>query len=334
MSIPKEFKKKRILFSFTLGFGLLAFFLYQSDLKEIWEQVKEAEFLPIALAFLLHYSTYLVRGYRWKQILTKIGFKGSSWGLGKITLIFQSVDCIVPAKLGDLYGAHLVKLNYNFSRSSSLGSIVLQRFLDAAGNFFLMVGAVFFLFGRKVPSQMVSLIHWSVGFILTGTLIGVLFLWKSGWFSRHLPEKLQVLIESFKEGLRPKMRTLPLLTGLTLLIWLLEAGRFYCICQSINVAAGFPSAIIISLLAALATAIPFTPSGLGAVELVMVNLMTLLDFPSGPIKYSIIILDRLVSYWSQIPIGLITLGVSSYSGMKIWNLQEGTKTKSYQEVNP
>jgi len=334
MSIPKEFKKKRILFSFTLGFGLLAFFLYQSDLKEIWEQVKEAEFLPIALAFLLHYSTYLIRGLRWKEILLKLGFKGSSWGLGKITLIFQSVDCIVPAKLGDLYGAHLVKLNYHLRRSASLGSILLQRFLDTAGTFLLIVGAVFFLFGRTIPSQMISLLHWSVGFILTGTLIGILFLWKSGWVSRHLPKRLEVLVESFKEGLRPETKSLPLLTASTLLIWLLEAGRFYCICQSVHIDVGFAAAIIIPLAAAMASAIPFTPSGLGAVELVMVNLMTLLDFPSGPIKYSIIILDRLVSYWSQIPIGLITLGVSSYSGMKIWNLQEGTKTKSYQEVNP
>jgi uncharacterized protein (TIRG00374 family) len=334
MSIPKEFKKKRIIFSFTLGFGLLAFFLYQSNLKEIWEQVKEAEFLPIALAFLLHYSTYLVRGYRWKQILTKIGFKGSSRGLGKITLIFQSVDCIVPAKLADFYGAHLVKLNYHLRRSASLGSILLQRFLDAVGSFLLIVGAVLFLFGRKIPSQIVSLIHWSVGFILAGTLMGVLFLWKSGWFSRHLPERLEVLVESFKEGLRPEMRSLPLLTGSTLLIWLLEAGRFYCICQSVHMDVGFSAAIIIPLAAAMASAIPFTPAGLGAVELVMVSLMTLLDFPSGPIKYSIIMLDRLVSYWSQIPIGLTTLGISGYSGMKIWNLQEETKTKNYQEVNP
>jgi uncharacterized protein (TIRG00374 family) len=224
-----------------------------------------------------------------------------------------------------------MKINYQLSRSASLGSILLQRFLDAAGNFLLMICAVFFLFGRKVPSQMVSLIHWSVGFILGGILIGVLFLWKSGWVSRHLPKRLEVLVESFKEGLRPEMRTLPLLTGSTLLIWLLEAGRFYCICQSVHIDVGFAAAIIIPLAAAMASAIPFTPSGLGAVELVMVSLMTLLDFPSGPIKYTIIMLDRLVSYWSQIPIGLTTLGISGYLGMKVWSLHEEVTSENYQE---
>jgi uncharacterized protein (TIRG00374 family) len=81
---------------------------------------------------------------------------------------------------------------------------------------------------------------------------------------------------------------------------------------------GFWATIIITTSAAMATAIPFTPSGLGAVEIFMVSVMTLLDFPGGPVLYTVIFLDRIVSYWSQIPAGMLTMWVSGYTGMKLW----------------
>ena len=227
-----------------------------------------------------------------------------------------------------------MKLNYHLSRSSSLGSILLQRLLDAAGSLFLLLAAILFLFGSEIPSEMVSLLHWYAGPVLAAALIGAILLWKSHYLSRHLPVRLQVLIEAFKQGLKPEIRSLPMLTASTLLIWLLESGRFYCVCRSLNVEVGIPSAIIIPVAAAIATAIPLTPSGLGAVELVMVSLMTVLGFPAGPVKYTVIMLDRVVSYWSQIPIGLIALSISGFSETKIRTLKKNMKSITYEEAEP
>ena len=99
MSLFTEMKGRNAILSFLLAFGLLAFFFYQADPGAIWAQVKKAGSFPIAGAFLLHYSAYLVRGFRWKEILLRLGFTGSGWSLSKITVIFQSIDCILPAKL-------------------------------------------------------------------------------------------------------------------------------------------------------------------------------------------------------------------------------------------
>ena len=84
----------------------------------------------VVLAFLSHYLSYLVRGYRWKKMIRPTGFSGGTIDLAKIIFLFQSVDCVLPAKLGDVYGAHLMKINFSLRRSFSLGSIFLWRIMD------------------------------------------------------------------------------------------------------------------------------------------------------------------------------------------------------------
>jgi uncharacterized protein (TIRG00374 family) len=321
MMLSGELTKKRTLLSFLLGFGLLALFLYYCDLGEVLRTLKKVQPMPLAIAFLLHYVSYFFRGLRWKNVLCKWTLPAGSWTLGAIILIFQFVDCVLPAKVGDLYGAHLMKVNYGLSRSVSLGSIVLWRLLDAFVVILLCGGATLVLFGITVPNLMISLFQWWTVLIVVTVLLGILFLYKSHWLSRHLPERVRTVLSSFGEGVKPDVKTLPGLVASTTVIWLLEAGRFYCVCLSLNISAGIWPAIIITTASAMATAVPFTPAGLGAVEIFMVSVMNLLDFPSGPLLYTVILLDRAVSYWSQMPLGLITMWISGYSGMRLWTSQ-------------
>lgn len=325
-----ELKKKRTILSFVLSFVLLALFFYYSDPKSILSKTREARLAPLVIALLLHYFSYLPRGFRWKRIFCKFGLKASSRDLAIITLILQSVDCIIPAKIGDIYGAQLMKLNYHLSRTISLGSIVLWRLLDALVVLLLCGVAALLHFGTTIPSLIVSLFHWWMLFLIVAALLGFLiwYLYKSHWFSRHLPESIRVLLEAFGNGVKPELKNLPLLFAVTVLIWLLEASRFYYICQAMDLPAGFLTALIVTTGSAMATAVPFTPSGLGAVEIFMMTLMLFLGFPDDPVTYTVILLDRAVSYWSQIPIGMLTMWISGFSGLKLWAQSGKIQTKT------
>lgn len=319
--LSDELKKKRTLLSFLLAVGLLALFFYYCDLGGVLRVLKKVKLLPLTIAFFLHYVSYFFRGLRWKKVLCKWDLQAGSWTLGVIILIFQFVDCVLPTKVGNLYGAHLIKVNYGLSRSVSLGSIVLWRLLDIFVIVLLCGGSTLVLFGITVPNIMITLFQWWTVFIVGAVLLGILFLYKFHWLSRHLPERIRTVLSSFGEGMRPDVKTLPGLVCTTVVIWLLEAARFYFVCLSLNISAGILPAIIIATASAMATAIPFTPAGLGAVEIFMVSLLNFLDFPNGPILYAVILLDRSVSYWSQIPVGLITMWISGYSGIRLWALR-------------
>jgi uncharacterized protein (TIRG00374 family) len=48
----------------------------------------------------------------------------------EILFLSWLVNCIVPAKLGDLYRAYLLKLNSPVSATKTLGTVFMERILD------------------------------------------------------------------------------------------------------------------------------------------------------------------------------------------------------------
>ena len=98
-SLRTEFLRKRTLLSFALSFGLVYLFLSRSTMGDILRSVKNVDPPFLILAFFSHYLSYIVRGYRWKKMIREPGFSASTLDMAKIIFLFQSVDCVLPAKL-------------------------------------------------------------------------------------------------------------------------------------------------------------------------------------------------------------------------------------------
>jgi hypothetical protein len=250
------------------------------------------------------------------------GFSGGTINLAKIIFLFQSIDCILPAKLGDVYGAHLMKLNFAMSRSFSLGSIFLWRIIDFVMVMAITVTAAFLLFGKRIPPDLFFGME-VAGFCLVVLLVLIgLFFYYHKWFPiSPKSERLKSLIDSFHHGLKLKGRRVPLLLMTTLVIWFLEAGRFFFVCKSMGVEVNMLSVLFITSSTVFLTAIPFTPSGLGAVELGMVKLLSLIGI-GNPVAYPLIIWDRVIAHWSQILFGIIFILFSKAANVKIWQFKE------------
>jgi uncharacterized protein (TIRG00374 family) len=322
-SLQHEFFRKRTLFSFGLSFLLIAFFLSQTTFSDLSRYVAQADLAFLLLAFSAHYSSYLIRGWRWRRMLRIADFSGTTIDLAKIIFLFQSVDCVLPAKVGDVYGAHLMKLNFGLSRSFALGSIFLWRVIDLIVVTLLATGAAFVLFESQIPPELMSAMK-VVGPGLAVLLAGMGFLFHAHhWWSAIVKSaRLQKLLASFREGLRLNWNMLPALFISTTLIWGLEALRLYFICKAMAVDLNVSAVVFITLCAVLFTAIPFTPSGLGAVELGMVKLLALVGITS-PVAYPLILWDRFISHWSQILLGVVFVIFSKPIQVKIWQSEEG-----------
>jgi uncharacterized protein (TIRG00374 family) len=101
---------------------------------------------------------------------------------------------------------------------------------------------------------------------------------------------------------------------MSVVIWWLEASRVYLVAKSLNVHLGFEMAIFVGLMAALLTTLPFTPAGLGVVEVAIVSVLKLADVPVD-LAGSVALLDRLITYW-----GLIAVGAAVYLCMLKWGI--------------
>ena len=91
-----------------------------------------------------------------------------------------------------------------------------------------------------------------------------------------------------------------------------EAMRLYFVvlAMGFNLPMGICGAFFVALIASLLTAIPFTPAGLGAVEGVVVFILTTLYGLRAPRLLAIVLVDRAISVLSVIIFGGITYIVS------------------------
>ena len=321
-SLKKEFLRKRTLFSFGLSLVLVYVFLSRTTVGDILHSASQVDLLFLALAFLSHYVSYLVRGNRWKQMIRPAGFSGGTVDLAKIIFLFQSVDCVLPAKLGDVYGAHLMKINFSLRRSFSLGSIFLWRLMDLVVAMAIIVILALALFGNRIPPEIVTAMKVAAPclFILL-VVVGFFFRSHRWLLARFKSERIRGVIDSFQKGLRLNWKMVPFLLLSTTTIWFLEAGRFYFVCKSLGVDIPIIPVLFISTSSALLTAVPFTPSGLGAVELGMVGLLAFVGI-GGPAAYPLIVWDRLIAHWSQILFGALLILFSKAAHLEIWQFEE------------
>ncbi len=144
--------RRRMLNVRTIGsllFGALLLFLLarvvfgdQFDWGEVGRLIGQADPGFLLLAFAAYYATFPVRGYRWKYVLEKSGMPLPFKDATEILFLSWFVNCLVPAKLGDLYRAYLLRANYAASISGRDRPRKDQKPADRASAAMMMMSAI------------------------------------------------------------------------------------------------------------------------------------------------------------------------------------------------
>jgi len=296
---------------------ILIFAATMVDLKQIWREIEACDKRYVILGALAHYATYLVRGMRWRRCLIHLPVKAGSIKFGLLVFFYNFVDNLVPAKLGDLYAAHLARINFKIRRSAALGSIVFLRMLDAWIILSLASLACWVLFADHLPKAVV----WSLiggGLIAVGAtaIMVVFFLFKRklpGW----IPGKIQHMIQAFHTGMWPRPKELFPIAVLTLTIWALETVWIFSLLQAFGIRFGLTEAVFLTMIPLLASAFPITPSGAGVVEITLYSCLRVLDL-SSPIAASLTVVNRFLDYWLHIALGVLTWSIRRVIGLRTW----------------
>ncbi|HST03453.1 MAG TPA: lysylphosphatidylglycerol synthase transmembrane domain-containing protein [Chloroflexia bacterium] len=312
----------RTIISFVLALGILIFIFTRLDINpaDTWATMLTANPLMLLLGFVIYYSAFWLRGLRWKQLIQNVGLDKEPDvhlpnvnGLVEIIYLSWFVNCIVPAKLGDAYRSYLLKRNSGVSFSSTIGTILAERVIDLLVLFGLLA-ASFTLVSNRLASDanssdfnlgLVMIVGALMVIALIVGLVGLRFF--GDLMLRFVPSRFKSKFASFQQGILRsfKRRSLPVLLGYTILIWLCEAGRLFFVTRSLDAHEVTISAVIfIALLSSLLTTLPLTPGGAGLVEGAVVLAMTLF-VDNHNLAVSIALLDRLINYWSLIAGGII-----------------------------
>ncbi len=303
--------------SIVIAIVILIFAARFVDLKEIWRQIAACDKRFVLLGALAHYATYIVRGMRWRRCLIHLPIKAGNRKFGLLVFFYNFVDNLVPAKLGDVYAAHLARINFRIRRSAAMGSIVFLRMVDAWMILLLAALASWLLFADRLPGAVFwSLIGGCIIAVGATSIMLVFFLFKKklpGW----IPLKIQQMIQAFHTGMWPRAKELFPIAILTVTIWGLETVWIFCLTVAFGLDIGSAEAIFLTMIPLLASAFPFTPSGAGVVEITLYSCLRVVGV-STPIAGSLTVVNRFIDYWLHIALGVITWALRRFIGLRTW----------------
>jgi glycosyltransferase 2 family protein len=300
------------ILSFGLALAILVFVVRRLDIDPaaIWAQIQKANPLILGAALALWYGEFFVRAWRWGRMLDSAGAAGAHDGrtphtprLAEIVCLAYFANSIVPAKLGDAYRGYLLKREAGISLSAGLGTILAERVVDAMVLVIVLAGAALVVFGAAMPSQAQPALTLGALLLVVAAIgLGVMWLTRD-LLVKLLPGRAQGIYTRLHGAVFGALRKPYLIVGLGILLWLGDGTRVWLVSQSLNAGLSPAVAILVATMGALLTIIPFTPAGLGVVELgvgsVLVGVVGLDPVMAG----SIILLDRVVVYWTLLVVG-------------------------------
>jgi uncharacterized protein (TIRG00374 family) len=332
MSLLRRIRQPRTILSIVIPLAIIAMAVAAnwSDMEKVPGEITRADPLLLLVAFAIYYLGFPLRGGRWTRLLRGAGYRIRAWDGTEIIFISWLVNCVVPAKLGDLYRAYLLKLNSPVSATRTLGTVFMERMLDLIAIAALGIAAGYIRFRGSLGDlpQSVQVIF-ALGVVVIVGLIVALVVMRN--FGRRviaflpLPRRVSDLYERFEEGVFGSVgvRGLPLLGAMTVAVWITEALRLYFVVRALGfteVDLGLSGAMFVALIGSLLTAIPFTPAGLGLVEAGMLTLLTRIFNATPTHAAAIVLLDRAISVFSIVVLGAIVYMLSSKprgAGMKV-----------------
>jgi uncharacterized membrane protein YbhN (UPF0104 family) len=311
-ALGQRFLRPQTLLSFLFAALIIVFLVRRVDVNpvQLWQEIRSANLALVGIALLIFYSGFLIRVIRWRQMLTQAGITSlpnvtlpTNAGMLEIMLLSWFANCIVPAKLGDVYRAVLLKRRSNAPITTTMGTIAAERIIDLLLLLVLMLATAPVVYGSNVPNGSPNAMVYG-GACAMAIIVAVGLVWVF-WhrLRRQLPAILGEPIARVQFGLFENLRSPWPCVGYSALLWILEGVRFFFIAWSLGTVLPPSTALFIALAGSLAAVWPFTPAGLGVVEATLVYLLTLAGV-SADTAAAIVLLERVVSYWSLIVVGI------------------------------
>lgn len=322
LSLSKKLLNWRTLVPLVIVIVAIVFFIQklQIDPQKTWTAIKSANGFFLLVAFAIYYFSFPLRTLRWRVLLENVGFTKANgvelpkfWKLLEIIFISWFTNSIVPAKLGDLYRAYLLRQEAGVSATRTFGTVMAERLLDLIVLLLLFIPALIISLHAHLP----VVLRGGLELTLAAVILGIAVLFMMHLFptqiAKLVPMRFRDYYYHFQEGTLGSFKRIPILTGLTFGVWACEALRFFFVALALNLIGGdvthiITAAIFIALGEALLTVVPFTGGGIGLVEAGMLAMIGLFNHGAPNalnLTTAAILLDRTISLFSIVLLGFI-----------------------------
>ena len=255
------------------------------DVAAAWDALRNANPAWVALLVLFVLGDILLRALRWQVLLKPVAKVPFTPVLASL-LVGYLANNVLPARLGEIVRSHDLGERTGISRSTILGTIVIERVVDTMVVVSIAALAILVLSVRGIVASAVL-----VGFAVTALLVVAIAVgmaahrlpgadrvrtWLDRWPSIH-----RTLIR-LRAGLAVagNLRTMALAVLLTIASWSLTVLAFAAGAQAVGIEPTMGQAALLAAGTNLATAIPAAPGYVGTFELAVVTIAASVGIPS------------------------------------------------------
>ncbi len=261
---------------------LLALFLRQANLRQVWVEIRAGRVDLLAAAVGVTLLTYVLRAWRWQCLLGALGSVRLSTAL-RTTVIGFAFN-FLTGRVGELVRPYLLARDEHLSAPSAFATIILERLLDLAA-VLVLFGVFLLVFDpARSPVQPSLFRQIRTGGLTAGIFglaaLAVLFV-LAGQPERAARLALRVehvlpsrvahsfsrLVHMFVEGLRAVRQPgrLALTFLLSFPLWLSIAAGIFLVTRAFHVDMPFVGAFVVMAMLVVGVAIP-TPGAVGGFE--------------------------------------------------------------------
>ncbi len=299
-----------ISFSIAAMFLLLLATRFNIDWSETADILATSDVSLYLLAFASYYFGFLLRGLRWRIMLSNANVIGpetrnapSALTCGVYVFMGWFANAVTWFRLGDAYRAYVFTEDTGAGFPRTIGTVLAERVLDVVMVFILLVLAAFAVYSGGDVSGIPLFLGIAAVLVFVG--LGMLVAMKQFGMhlARFLPVRFRETYDRFHQGTMESFKQLPILFVLSLLVWFTEVGRLYFVIQALDLSGDVTFALVlfVTLANAMLTTVPITPGGLGIVEPGILGLLAL-SLPRSE-ALSVALLDRSISYLSIVILG-------------------------------
>lgn len=285
----KIFNKKFLGILISIFFIILI--INQIDIKKSFEAIKHVSILNFIWIIPLYCTDYMIRAYRWRIILSNNPLLKLRSLISSMIIGFMA-NSLLPARVGEIYRAHIFGKKENIKRLKVFASIVLERIFDGTVLFSILIILICYVYPRPWLFKLAAF----VGTIFVGGFIFLMIFSKSvklnqfqnnillkltkKFFDKYLSkfpqiiqkiiifyiiDKIKYFLDSFTEGLDlfnyPKL--IFKVFFLSFLVWLLEGTIVFIVITGFGIHIGILSALFVLCVTAFSTMIPSGPASIG-----------------------------------------------------------------------
>jgi len=247
------------------------------DIPTAWEVMRTAQ--PAWLLLLVAFVSIdlLTRALRWRVLLAPVGRVRYLDSLGSL-LVGYLANNVLPARLGEFVRSHDLGERTGLSKSTILGTIVVERVVDTLVVVAIAAVAILVLSVRGIVASAVL-----VGLAVTLLLVVGIAV---GLAAHRLPgaDRVSAFINRWPRvhGLLVRLRTglaitrnvrvMAIALALTLVSWSCSVLGFASAAQSVGIEPTIGQAALLAAGVNLATAVPAAPGYVGTFELAAVTI--------------------------------------------------------------